>query len=108
MLEFIFTTLICAWESIVYCFYNVPYFNYVIYLLALIIVLKIYTKMFRTKKKTGTKPIIQKEVSRQEKLLEIWDELDEIEREDYKTDMTDDEWLDFKYELVKRQKANKS
>lgn len=50
----------------------------------------------------------QPTVSKKEKLLVIWDELDDDEKEDYKTDMTEDEWLDFKYELVKRQRNNKS
>ena len=63
--------------------------------------------MFRFKKKPVVKHT-QPTVSKKEKLLVIWDELDDDEKDDYKSVMTEDEWLDFKYELVKRQRTNKS
>ena len=105
MLDFIFITLVCTWESIVYCFYNVPYVDYVIYLIALIIGLKIYTKLFRRKKRVIVKTPIQQTISKRDKLLEIWDELDSDEQEEYKEDMTEDEWLDFRYELIKKKRS---
>ena len=106
MLDFIFTTLVCTWESIVYCYYKVPYVDYAVYLIAFIIGFKIYTKLFRKKKKVIVKTPIQQTISKRDKLLEIWDELDYNEQEEYKEDMTDDEWLDFRYELIKKKKIN--
>lgn len=105
MLDFIFTTLVCTWESIVYCYYKVPYVDYAVYLIAFIIGLKIYTKLFRRKKKVIGKTPIQQTISKRDKLLEIWDELDSDEQEEYKEDMTDDEWLDFRYELIKKKRS---
>lgn len=73
----------------------------------MILFIKIYNFLFRYRKKPAVKHT-QPTVSKKEKLLVIWDELDNDEKEDYKSDMTEDEWLDFKYELVKRQRNNKS
>ena len=105
MLDFIDATLDCTWESIVYCYYKVPYVDYAVYLIAFIIGFKIYTKLFRKKKKVIVKTPIQQTISKRDKLLEIWDELDYDEQEEYKEDMTDDEWLDFRYELIKKKRS---
>ena len=107
MLDFVFLVLVCTFESVVYCFYNVKYADYIVYLIAAILFIKIYNFLFRFRKKPVVKHT-QPTVSKKEKLLVIWDELDDDEKDDYKSVMTEDEWLDFKYELVKRQRTNKS